>query len=98
MEDLLTTADAFVRSGPVGGRNLAVVTISGGGCDLAADRADALGLHYPPLGEATMGRLRELLPSYATPQNPLDATAPRWPTRSCSARRSRPSPPIRPST
>jgi acyl-CoA synthetase (NDP forming) len=74
MEDLLTTADAFVRSGPVRGRNLAVVTISGGGCDLAADRADALGLHYPPLGEATMGRLRELLPSYATPQNPLDAT------------------------
>jgi acetate---CoA ligase (ADP-forming) len=74
MEDLLTTADAFVRSGPVGGRNLAVVTISGGGCDLAADRADGLGLRYPPLGEATMGRLRELLPSYATPQNPLDAT------------------------
>ena len=74
MEDLLTTADAFMRSGPVGGRNLAVVTISGGGCDLAADRADALGLRYPPLGEATMGRLRELLPSYATPQNPLDAT------------------------
>lgn len=74
MEDLLTTADAFVRSGPVGGRNLAVVTISGGGCDLAADRADALGLHYPPLGEATMTRLRELLPAYATPQNPLDAT------------------------
>jgi acetate---CoA ligase (ADP-forming) len=74
MEDLLTTADTFVRSGPVGGRNLAVVTISGGGCDLAADRADAIGLRYPPLGEATMGRLRELLPDYATPQNPLDAT------------------------
>jgi acyl-CoA synthetase (NDP forming) len=74
MEDLLTTADTFVRSGPVGGRNLAVVTISGGGCDLAADRADALGLRYPPLREATLERLRELLPSYATPQNPLDAT------------------------
>ena len=74
MEDLLTTADTFVRSGPIGGRNLAVVTISGGGCDLAADRADVLGLRYPPLGEATLGRLRELLPSYATPQNPLDAT------------------------
>jgi acetate---CoA ligase (ADP-forming) len=74
MEDLLTTADTFVRSGPIAGRNLAVVTISGGGCDLAADRADALGLRYPPLGEATLGRLRELLPSYATPQNPLDAT------------------------
>jgi acetate---CoA ligase (ADP-forming) len=74
MEDLLTTADTFVRSGPVGGRNLAVVTISGGGCDLAADRADALGLNYPPLGEVTLGRLRDLLPSYATPQNPLDAT------------------------
>ena len=74
MEDLLTTADTFVRSGPIGGRNLAVVTISGGGCDLAADRADALGLRYPPPGDATMARLRELLPAYATPQNPLDAT------------------------
>lgn len=74
MEDLLTTADTFVRSGPIRGRNLAVVTISGGGCDLAADRADSLGLRYPPLGEGTLGKLRDLLPSYATPQNPLDAT------------------------
>jgi len=74
MEDLLTTADAFVRSGPIGGRNLAVVTISGGACDLAADSADSLGLRYPPFGAATLDRLREILPAYATPQNPLDAT------------------------
>jgi acetate---CoA ligase (ADP-forming) len=74
MEDLLTTADAFVRSGLIGGRNLAVVTISGGACDLAADCAEALGLRYPPLGEATTSRLSEILPDYATPQNPLDAT------------------------
>jgi acetate---CoA ligase (ADP-forming) len=74
MEDLLTTADAFVHAGPIRGRNLAVVTISGGACDLAADAADALGLRYPPFADATIGRLRDLLPDYATPQNPLDAT------------------------
>jgi acetate---CoA ligase (ADP-forming) len=74
MEDLLTTADAFARSGPVRGRNLAVVTISGGACDLAADRAEALGLSYPPLADATISRLREILPGYGTPQNPLDVT------------------------
>lgn len=74
MEDLLTTADAFVRSGPVRGRNLAVVTLSGGACDVAADRADELGLRYPEFTEATLSRLRGLLPSYATPQNPLDVT------------------------
>jgi acyl-CoA synthetase (NDP forming) len=74
MEDLLTTADAFARSGPVRGRNLAVVTISGGACDLAADRAEALGLSYPPLADTTISRLREILPAYATPQNPLDVT------------------------
>jgi acetate---CoA ligase (ADP-forming) len=74
MEDLLTTADAFVHAGPIRGRNLAVVTISGGACDLAADAAEALGLHYPPFADATISRLRELLPDYATPQNPLDAT------------------------
>lgn len=74
MEDLLTTADAFVHAGPIRGRNLAVVTISGGACDLAADAADALGLRFPAFEDATIGQLRELLPDYATPQNPLDAT------------------------
>jgi acetate---CoA ligase (ADP-forming) len=74
MEDLLTTADAFVRSGPVRGRNLAVVTISGGACDVAADRAQDFGLRYPQFTAATLDELRRLLPDYATPQNPLDVT------------------------
>jgi acetate---CoA ligase (ADP-forming) len=74
LEDLLTTADAFVRSGPIGGRNLAIVAISGGACDIAADRAEDVGLHLPPFTEGTLGELRELLPDYASPQNPLDVT------------------------
>jgi acyl-CoA synthetase (NDP forming) len=74
MEDLLTTADAFVRSGPVRGRNLAVVTISGGAADVAADRAEDFGLRYPDFTAATLAELRRMLPDYATPQNPLDIT------------------------
>ena len=74
MEDLLTTADAFVRSGPVQGRNLAVVTISGGAADVAADRAADFGLCYPEFTTDTFGKLSRLLPDYATPQNPLDIT------------------------
>jgi len=74
MEDLLTTADTFVRSGTVRGRNLAVVTISGGACDVAADRAEDFGLRYPSFSDATLARLHEVLPDYATPQNPLDIT------------------------
>jgi acyl-CoA synthetase (NDP forming) len=74
MEDLLTTADAFVRSGPVRGRNLAVVTISGGAADVAADRAEDFGLRYPEFTAATLGELQRMLPDYATPQNPLDIT------------------------
>jgi acetate---CoA ligase (ADP-forming) len=74
LEDLLTTADAFARSGPVRGRNLAVVTISGGACDVAADRAEDLGLCYPEFTGKTLGRLQGILPGYATAQNPLDVT------------------------
>jgi acetate---CoA ligase (ADP-forming) len=74
LEDLLTTADTFVRSGPIGGRNLAITAISGGACNIAADRAEDVGLRVPTFTDGTLSKLRELLPEYATPQNPLDVT------------------------
>jgi acetate---CoA ligase (ADP-forming) len=57
---------------------LAVLTCSGGDSSLAADEAERLGLRLPQFGEATVGRLRALLPAAATVGNPLDYTALVW--------------------
>jgi acyl-CoA synthetase (NDP forming) len=71
--DLLTALAADRPSvGP--GRNLAVLTISGGPGVLASDAAERFGLRLPPPSEATTRRLRELAPSFAATGNPIDLT------------------------
>jgi acetyltransferase len=55
-------------------RNIAIVTISGGPSVLAADAAERAGLLLPPLGDATVARLRSLVPSFAALGNPVDLT------------------------
>ncbi|NDZ13307.1 CoA-binding protein [Variovorax sp. WS11] len=56
------------------GDGVAVINISGGEVALTCDLGQEAGLSFAPLGSATLARLRECLPSYATPGNPLDAT------------------------
>ena len=48
--------------------------MSGGACDLVADRADSSGVRLPVLAEATKARLGTFLPEFCTLRNPLDAT------------------------
>jgi acetate---CoA ligase (ADP-forming) len=48
--------------------------MSGGACDLIADRAEASGVSLPPLAVAARTRLAEFLPEFCTLRNPLDAT------------------------
>lgn len=74
IEDLLVTADLFAHTGPIAGDGLAVLTISGGTCDITADSAEDHGVHLPDFTPETAARLAEILPDYATPQNPLDVT------------------------
>ena len=57
---------------------LAVLTCSGGDSGTAADLAEREGLELPPLSDATVARLAELLPPVATPGNPLDYTSVIW--------------------
>jgi acetyl-CoA synthetase len=59
-------------------RGLAVLTCSGGDSGTAADLAESEGLDLPPLAGRTIERLGELLPSAATPGNPLDYTSLIW--------------------
>ena len=57
------------------GRNVAIVTNTGGSAVVFADAADEARLVLAPLGEATQARLRELLPPLAAVGNPVDTTA-----------------------
>ncbi|MFB4316012.1 acetate--CoA ligase family protein [Actinomadura sp. 21ATH] len=74
LEDLIVTAGLLAATGPLPGPRLGVVTPSGGACEIIADRAEEEGLRLPPLAPSTVARLAEILPAFATPQNPLDVT------------------------
>jgi acyl-CoA synthetase (NDP forming) len=74
IEDLVHTADLLSRTGPIRRRHLAGVAISGGVCEIAADRAEIEGIDLAPLTDGTRAALRALLPDFATVNNPLDVT------------------------
>ena len=74
IEDLLFTADVIVRTGVLQPRGLGVVSISGGACEIVADRAQVLNVPMPELPDAAVAELRVALPSFGTPNNPLDIT------------------------
>ncbi|WP_027718195.1 acetate--CoA ligase family protein [Desulfovirgula thermocuniculi] len=57
------------------GRNIALVTTSGGAGVVLADMCEGLGLSVPRLGESTIAKMRTILPSFASAQNPVDLTA-----------------------
>jgi acyl-CoA synthetase (NDP forming) len=74
LEELLTTASVLARTGALGGRRLAVAGISGGACDIIADRALDAGLELPPFPDAAVAALRSELPDFGSVNNPLDVT------------------------
>lgn len=74
LEDLLTTAGLAGYSGPLPGRRMAVVTPSGGACDILSDLAQDAGIDLPPFAPETVEQLRTVLPPFATAHNPLDVT------------------------
>ncbi|MQA95216.1 MAG: CoA-binding protein [Streptosporangiales bacterium] len=74
LEDLIVTAGLLAQTGPLPGRRIGVVTPSGGASEIIADRAEDEGLDLPPWAPATVSGLSEILPDFATVQNPLDVT------------------------
>jgi len=55
------------------GRGVGVVCIgSGGATSLASDLLEATALTIPSLSEAATSKLRDIMPPFVTPQNPLD--------------------------
>jgi acyl-CoA synthetase (NDP forming) len=74
LEDLLITAGMLAAVGRVPGRRIGVVTPSGGASEIIADRAEEEGLELPEYAPETVARLKEIVPEFATVQNPLDVT------------------------
>ena len=74
VEDMLITAGAAAALGRLGRPGIGIVSISGGACDIVADRAEDLGAELPALAPATAEALTGIMPDYATVQNPLDVT------------------------
>ena len=75
LEELLITAGLFSRTRPLKGARMAVVTASGGACDIIADRAFDEGLQMPSFSPEIHAELKAYLPDFATVQNPLDTAA-----------------------
>src|SRR6516162_8269015 len=74
IEDMLITAGAAAALGRLERPGIGIVSISGGACDIVADRAEDLGAELPELAEATRQTLAGIMPDYGTVQNPLDVT------------------------
>ncbi|MBO2463189.1 acetate--CoA ligase family protein [Actinomadura violacea] len=74
LEDLIVTAGLLASAGPLPGPRIGVVTPSGGASEIIADRAEDEGLDLPAFAPSTVEALAEILPPFATVQNPLDVT------------------------
>ena len=74
IEDMLITAGAAAALGRLERPGIGIVSISGGACDIVADRAEDLGAALPDLAAPTRDALAGIMPAYGTVQNPLDVT------------------------
>lgn len=75
MEDLIVTADMLAVVGPIDPKKgFALVSISGGACEIVADRGEELGVPFPQFDQTTRDKLAGVLSDYGAAHNPLDIT------------------------
>jgi len=74
VEDLINTGMLCAHTGPLRRPGIAVMSVSGGACDLIADQGSAAGLPLSAISAETAAKLEAVLPPSAHPQNPLDVT------------------------
>ena len=75
IEDLVRTAELYLKGWRPQGRNLVVVSNSGASGVMAADTAEEFALPLATLGDKTITALAAQLPSFASVTNPIDITA-----------------------
>jgi acyl-CoA synthetase (NDP forming) len=72
---LIDLLQARAKCPPMAGRNVAVVTTSGGAGVWTSDECRLEGLQLPILSPATQAKLAKHMPGYGSPINPVDLTA-----------------------
>lgn len=75
VHELIDFARAFLAKKLPRGRNVSVITSSGGVGVQLADRCDETGLHLPVPTDKVKCGLREFMPEFASVANPVDVTA-----------------------
>lgn len=75
LDDLFDKAIALADTNSIKGKNIGVVSTSGGACTIVADKCIELGMEVPDLTPEGKQKLKEVLPDFGTPQNPFDTTA-----------------------
>lgn len=73
-EELITTAAAIVETGPVTTSGVAVISMSGGVCEVASDCGAQLDVAIPQFSEATCAELADVVSDLGQMHNPLDLT------------------------
>ncbi len=73
IEDLYDLAKGFnYIKKPLEGKRILIIESSGGLGTIASDHIDQTGLELPELDDEIKKRLRDILPSHISPNNPLD--------------------------
>jgi acyl-CoA synthetase (NDP forming) len=72
--ELVRTAELYVAGRRPRGSRLVFVSNSGASCVMAADHAELKGIPLGAIREEAKARLRKVLPSFASLQNPIDIT------------------------
>ncbi len=75
VEELVDVSHLLLRCPVLPSGGAAVLTESGAFKALTLDLCDRIGLPLPPLSAATQSALRQALPDFIQPSNPLDITA-----------------------
>ena len=75
LEELLDVSEVLLLSRHLPRGGAAVFTESGAFKAITLDLCESLGLALPPLSDATTSALRQALPEFIPPSNPLDLTA-----------------------
>lgn len=75
LEDMFEVAKGFLSLKNLPGRNVAVISTSGGACTIIADNCLHHGLRLPDFSESTKEDLLQVIPDFGAVQNPFDTTA-----------------------
>lgn len=79
LDELADTSEILARFPNAPTKGPGILTFSGAFCAIAHDFCESIGFDVPPLSPTSEAALRQRLPGFITPRNPLDLTTqPIW--------------------